>query len=65
MRRAPAPFDDVGNSGGQYRGNQGFDAPSVTKALSIGHPDDLPDVFTPNGGKEIRKNPSVFSNKEN
>jgi aldehyde dehydrogenase (NAD+) len=58
------PFGGVGNSGmGKYYGKAGFDALSNTKAMLIGHPDKLLDVFPPYAGKDIEKNLSVFSDK--
>lgn len=56
------PFGGVGNSGmGKYYGKAGFDALSNTKALLIGNPDVLLDVFPPYAGKDIERNLSVFS----
>lgn len=56
------PFGGVGNSGmGKYYGKAGFDALSNTKAMLVGNPDLLIDVFPPYAGKDIAKNLSVFS----
>jgi aldehyde dehydrogenase (NAD+) len=56
------PFGGVGNSGmGKYYGKAGFDALSNTKALLIGNPDVLLDVFPPYADKDIERNLSVFS----
>lgn len=56
------PFGGVGNSGmGKYYGKAGFDALSNTKAMLIGNPDLLLDVFPPYAGKDILKNLSIFS----
>lgn len=56
------PFGGVGNSGmGKYYGKAGFEALSNTKAMLIGNPDVLLDVFPPYAGKDIAKNLSVFS----
>jgi len=56
------PFGGVGSSGmGKYYGKAGFDALSNTKAMLIGNPDLLLDVFPPYGDKDIEKNLSVFS----
>ena len=56
------PFGGVGNSGmGKYYGKAGFDALSNTKAILIGNPDLLLDVFPPYAGKDIAQNLSIFS----
>ncbi len=56
------PFGGVGYSGmGKYYGKAGFDALSNTKALLIGNPDLLLDVFPPYTGKDIAANLSLFA----
>lgn len=56
------PFGGVGYSGmGKYYGKAGFDALSNTKALLIGNPDEVLDVFPPYAGKDIARNLSVFA----
>lgn len=56
------PFGGVGCSGmGKYYGKAGFDALSNTKALLLGNPDEVLDVFPPYAGKDIVANLSVFS----
>lgn len=56
------PFGGVGNSGiGKYYGKAGFDALSNTKAMLVGNPDLLLDVFPPYAGKDIARNLSIFS----
>ncbi|RYF80607.1 MAG: aldehyde dehydrogenase family protein [Comamonadaceae bacterium] len=56
------PFGGVGYSGmGKYYGKAGFDALSNTKAMLIGNPDVVLDVFPPYAGKDIARNLSVFS----
>jgi aldehyde dehydrogenase (NAD+) len=56
------PFGGVGASGmGKYYGKAGFDALSNTKAMLIGNPDLVLDVFPPYAGKDIARNLSVFS----
>lgn len=56
------PFGGVGYAGmGKYYGKAGFDALSNTKALLIGNPDAVLDVFPPYAGKDIAANLSVFS----
>lgn len=56
------PFGGVGNSGmGKYYGKAGFDALSNTKAMLVGNPDLLLDVFPPYAGKDIAKNLGIFS----
>lgn len=56
------PFGGVGLSGmGKYYGRAGFDALSNTKALLVGNPDEVLDVFPPYAGKDIAKNLSVFA----
>lgn len=57
------PFGGVGYAGiGKYYGKAGFDALSNTKAMLLGNPDLLLDVFPPYAGKDIARNLSVFSN---
>jgi aldehyde dehydrogenase (NAD+) len=56
------PFGGVGNSGmGKYYGKAGFDALSNTKAMLIGNPDAVLDVFPPYAGKDIGKMLGVFA----
>ena len=56
------PFGGVGYSGmGKYYGKAGFDALSNTKAMLIGNPDVVLDVFPPYASKDIARNLSVFS----
>ncbi len=56
------PFGGVGYSGmGKYYGKAGFDVLSNTKALLLGNPDQVLDVFPPYAGKDIAANLSVFS----
>ena len=56
------PFGGVGYSGmGKYYGKAGFDALSNTKALLIGNPDLLLDVFPPYTEKDIAANLSLFA----
>jgi aldehyde dehydrogenase (NAD+) len=56
------PFGGVGNSGmGKYYGKAGFDALSNTKAMLIGNPDLILDVFPPYVGKDIEKNLALFA----
>ncbi|CAB5154848.1 putative coniferyl aldehyde dehydrogenase [Burkholderia cenocepacia] len=56
------PFGGVGNSGmGKYYGKAGFDALSNTKAMLIGNPDAMLDVFPPYAGKDIGKMLGVFA----
>lgn len=56
------PFGGVGYSGmGKYYGKAGFDALSNTKALLIGNPDLLLDVFPPYAGKDIAASLALFS----
>lgn len=55
------PFGGVGYAGmGKYYGKAGFDVLSNTKAMLIGNPDLVLDVFPPYKGKDIAKNLSVF-----
>jgi aldehyde dehydrogenase (NAD+) len=46
---------------GKYYGKAGFDALSNTKALLIGNPDLLLDVFPPYTEKDIAANLSLFA----
>ena len=56
------PFGGVGYSGmGKYYGKAGFDALSNTKAMLVGNPDMLLDVFPPYAGKDIAANLDVFA----
>ncbi|WP_208449723.1 hypothetical protein [Burkholderia ambifaria] len=56
------PFGGVGSSGmGKYYGKAGFDALSNTKAMLIGNPDALLDVFPPYAGKDNGKMLGVFA----
>lgn len=56
------PFGGVGYSGmGKYYGKAGFDALSNTKAMLIGNPDAVLDVFPPYAGKDIAGSLSLFS----
>ncbi|TDK28633.1 aldehyde dehydrogenase family protein [Luteimonas aestuarii] len=56
------PFGGVGYSGmGKYYGKAGFDALSNTKAMLIGNPDVVLDVFPPYADKDISASLSVFS----
>ncbi|MBC3935819.1 aldehyde dehydrogenase family protein [Undibacterium sp. CY7W] len=56
------PFGGVGYSGiGKYYGKAGFDALSNTKALLIGNPDLVLDVFPPYAGKDIAASLSLFA----
>lgn len=56
------PFGGVGSSGmGKYYGKTGFDALSNTKALLLGNPDIVLDVFPPYLNKDIEKNLNIFS----
>lgn len=56
------PFGGVGYSGmGKYYGKAGFDALSNTKAMLIGNPDMVLDVFPPYAGKDIAGSLSLFA----
>jgi len=56
------PFGGVGYAGmGKYYGKAGFDALSNTKAMLIGNPDQVLDVFPPYAGKDIAASLQVFS----
>ena len=56
------PFGGVGYSGmGKYYGKAGFDALSNTKAMLIGNPDVVLDVFPPYAGKDIAGSLSMFA----
>jgi len=56
------PFGGVGYSGmGKYYGKAGFDALSNTKAMLIGNPDVVLDVFPPYAGKDISGSLSLFA----
>jgi aldehyde dehydrogenase (NAD+) len=56
------PFGGVGYSGmGKYYGKAGFDALSNTKAMLIGNPDVVLDVFPPYAGKDIAGSLSQFA----
>jgi aldehyde dehydrogenase (NAD+) len=56
------PFGGVGYSGmGKYYGKAGFDALSNTKAMLIGNPDVILDVFPPYAGKDIAGSLSLFA----
>ncbi|MGX9719080.1 aldehyde dehydrogenase family protein [Stenotrophomonas acidaminiphila] len=56
------PFGGVGCSGmGKYYGKAGFDTLSNTKAVLIGNPDVVLDVFPPYAGKDIAGTLGLFS----
>jgi aldehyde dehydrogenase (NAD+) len=56
------PFGGVGLSGmGKYYGQAGFDALSNAKALLVGNPDEVLDLFPPYAGKDIAKSLSLFA----
>lgn len=56
------PFGGVGYSGmGKYYGKAGFDTLSNTKAMLIGNPDEVLDVFPPYAGKDIAGSLGLFA----
>lgn len=56
------PFGGVGCSGmGKYYGKAGFDTLSNTKAVLIGNPDVVLDVFPPYAGKDIAGTLGLFA----
>lgn len=56
------PFGGVGYSGmGKYYGKAGFDTLSNTKAMLIGNPDAVLDVFPPYAGKDIAASLALFA----